>query len=155
MPLRVQCRDIILHNGAIATIAFGCKHFKIIGTTIGFTIPLMETIFAKLLATLGAKEMLRMPGLIQCRHAFIQDGTITVRTTWTKQIMIVGLTVGETITFEEVACTQLLATMIASEVLRMPCLAQGGYDLTHNGLLACIAATLLHSVDTLTTHIGL
>lgn len=155
MPLRVQCRNIVLHNGTIAAIAFGCKHFEIVGTTIGFTIALVETIFAKLLATLSAKEMLRMPGFIQCRYAFIQNGAITVRATWTKQIMIVGLAIWKTVAFKEITCTQFLATMIAGEMLRMPCLAQRGNHLTNNRFLACIAAALLHRIDTLTTHIGL
>lgn len=155
MPLRVQCRDIVLHDGTIAAIALGCKHLKVIGAAIGFAITLMETILTKLLATLGTEEMLRMPGLIQCGHTLIQYGTIAVRTTWTEEIMIIWFTVGESITLKEVTCAQLLTAMIACKVLRMPSLAQCGNHLTHNRLLACIAATLLYCVNTLTTHIGL
>lgn len=155
MPLRVQCRDIVLHDGTIAAIALGCKHLEVIGAAIGFAITLMETILTELLATLGTEEMLRMPGLIQCGHTFIQYGTITVRTTWTKEIMIIGFTVRESIAFKEVTCAQLLTAMIACKMLRMPCLAQCSDHLTNNGFLACIAATLLYCVNTLTTHIGL
>lgn len=82
--MRIQSGDIILHDGTIAAIAFGCKHLKVIVAAIGFAIPLMEAILAKLLATLGAKEMLRVPGLVQSGHTFIQNGAIAVGATWTK-----------------------------------------------------------------------
>lgn len=71
MPLRVQGRDVILHNGAIAAIAFGSEHIKVIVTAIGFAITFMEAILAELLAALGTEEMFCMPGFVQSSNAFL------------------------------------------------------------------------------------
>lgn len=71
MPLRIQCRNVILHDGPIAAIAFRRKHVKVIVATVRFAVTLMEAFFAELLAALGTKEMLRVPRFLQCSHTFL------------------------------------------------------------------------------------
>lgn len=155
MPLRVQRRDVVLHDGPVAAIALRGEHLEVVVAAVGLAVALMETLLAELLAALGAEEVLRVPGLVQRRDALVQNGAIAVGTSWTKQIVVIGLAVGEAIALEEVAGSELLAAVVASEVLRMPGLAQGGDHLADNRLLAGIAAALLYSVDSLATHIGL
>jgi len=155
MPLRVQRRDVVLHDGPVAAIALRGKHLEVVVAAIGFAIALMESLLAELLAALGAEEVLRVPGLVQRRDALVQDGAIAVGAPRAKQIVVVRFAIGEAVALEEIAGSQLLAAVVARKVLRMPGLAQGGDHLAHNGLLAGIAAALLHGIDSLATHIGL
>jgi len=62
----------------------------------------MEAVVAELLAALGAEEVLGVPGLIQGCHAFIQDWTVAVSTSWTEEIMVISFAVRTAVTFEEV-----------------------------------------------------
>lgn len=64
--------------------------------------------------------------------------------------MIISFAVRHIVAFEEVPRAQLLIAMIASEMLRMPSFAQRGDDLADNRLVASIAASFLHCVDSLT-----
>lgn len=73
MPLRVQCRNIILHYSAITAIALGRKHIEIIVAAVWFAVALMEALFAKLLATLSTEEMLRMPSFLQRGNTFLRN----------------------------------------------------------------------------------
>lgn len=73
MPLGVQGRDVVLHDGTVAAIALGSEHIEIIVAAVGFAITFMEAIFTELLATLGTEEMFRVPGLIQGSYAFLKD----------------------------------------------------------------------------------
>lgn len=115
----------------------------------------MEAIFAKLLAALSAEEVLCVPGFIQSRYTFIQNGTITIGTARAEEVVVVLFAIGEAIAFEEVACAQFLVAVVAREMLRMPGLAQSSNDLAHNGFLTGVAAALLYSINTLTIHIRL
>lgn len=69
--------------------------------------------------------------------------------------MVIRFTVGMSVTLEEVPGAQLLGAMGAHKVLRVPGLAQGGDNLTDNGFLAGVAASLLGSVYSLTAHVCL
>lgn len=71
MPLAVQCRDVVLHDGPVAPVALGGKHVEIIVTAVRLAVALVEPIFAELLAALGAEKVLRVPGLLQRRYAFL------------------------------------------------------------------------------------
>lgn len=73
MPLGVQGRNIIFHNGTVAAIALGREHIEIVIATIWFAIALMEALLAELLTALGAEEMLRVPGFIQSGDAFLNE----------------------------------------------------------------------------------
>lgn len=64
--------------------------------------------------------------------------------------MIVSFAVRIAVALEEVSRAQLLIAVIAREVLRMPCLAQGCDHLTDNRLIARITASFLHRIDSLT-----
>lgn len=71
MPLRVQRRNIILHYSTITTVALGSKHIKVIVTAVWLAVTFMEAVLAKLLATLGTEEMLRMPCFLQRGDTFL------------------------------------------------------------------------------------
>lgn len=105
MPLSIQCRNVILHDGPIAATTLGSKHLKIVSLAVGFSIFFMETFFPKLVTTLSTEKVFWMPGLVQGRHTFIKDGTITVGTSWRKQVVIITLTIGLSITFKKVLGT--------------------------------------------------
>ena len=72
MPLRIQSRDVVLHDGAIAAIALGSEHVEVIGTAIWFAVTFMEAFLAELVAALGTEEVLGVPGLVQSSHAFLK-----------------------------------------------------------------------------------
>lgn len=83
----------------------------------------METIFTELFTALGAEEVLHVPGLLQSRDTFIQDGSIAVSASGTEEVVVVDLTVRLALSFEEVPGAQLLRAVVAGEVLRVPSLA--------------------------------
>lgn len=58
------------------------------------------------------------------------------------------------VAFEKVACAQLLRTVSADEVLRVPSLAQGRYHLADDRLVASRTAALLRGVHPLAVHFG-
>lgn len=149
MPLSIQCWDVVFHNGAITSRTFWSKHIEVIVTAICLSIAFMESFFAKLLTTLGTEKVFGVPSFIQSSHTFlkikkknivklypkilnphfhwrdgfepyIQNGTVTVGTTWAEQVMVIRFAVWMTVTFKEVACAQLLAAVAASEMFRMP-----------------------------------
>lgn len=71
MPLCIQCRNVVLHNGPVASAALGRKHVKVIGPAIRLSVALMEPILAKLLAALCTEKVLRVPRLLQRSYAFL------------------------------------------------------------------------------------
>lgn len=68
--------------------------------------------------------------------------------------MIIRLAIRTSIALEEVPRAQLLSAMGAGEMLRMPGLSQGCDDLADDGFVACSAAALLGSGDSLPGHVG-
>ena len=72
MPLAVEGRDVVLHDGAVTTSALGREHVEVVLAAVGLTVALVEALLAELLAALGAEEVLRVPGLVQRRHAFLR-----------------------------------------------------------------------------------
>jgi len=73
MPLTVERRYIILHDSAVAAAALGREHIEVVFAAIGLAIPLVETLLAELLATLGAEKVLGVPGLLQSGHTFLEE----------------------------------------------------------------------------------
>lgn len=71
MPLCVQGGDVVLHDRLVAAAALRREHVEVIGPTVRFPVPLVESFFPELLAALSAEEVLRVPGLLQRRHAFL------------------------------------------------------------------------------------
>lgn len=120
MPLSVQGGHVVLHDGTVAAAALGRKQVEVVVAAVRLAVLLVKAVLAELFAALGAEEVLRVPGLLECRHAFIKDGAIAVRTSGGEQVVIVGFTVGAGISFEEVSGSQFLITVGANEMFRMP-----------------------------------
>lgn len=153
MPLRVQRRDIILHDGFIASTAFGCEHIEVISTAVRFAVSFVEPVFTELLPALSTEEVFRVPRLLQRRHAFIEDGAVAVSASRREQIMVVRLAVWSAIALEEVPRAQLLVAVGAGEVFRVPRATQRCYDLPNDRLLAGVAASLLGRLYSLAAHV--
>lgn len=81
---------------------------------------------------------------------YIQDWTVAVSTSRAEEVVVISLAVGCSVAFEEVPRAQLLIAMVARKVLRVPCLSKRRDHLTNDRLVACIAASLLHRINTLT-----
>lgn len=73
MPLSVECRDVVFHDGFVAAAALGREHVEVVGAAVGLPIPFVESVLPELLAALGAEEVLRVPGLLERRHAFLEN----------------------------------------------------------------------------------
>lgn len=155
MPLTVQGGYIILHDGAIASATLWSEHVEIVLPAVRLPVSLVEAFLPELFATLGTEEVLRVPSFLQRGYAFVENGAVAVGATGREKIVIVGLAVGLTLPLEEVPRSQLLVAVGAREVFRVPRFSQGGDHLSHDGLLAGAAASLLSSVHTLTTHVCL
>lgn len=155
MPLTVKCRYVILHDSAVTPAALRSEHIEIILPAVRLAVPLVEALLAELFAALSAEEVLGVPGFLQGGHAFVEDGTVAVGASGGEEIMVIRLAVGMSFPLEEVPGAQLLITMSAGEMLRVPCLPQGGDHLSDDRLLAGAAASLLSSVHPLTAHVCL
>lgn len=155
MPLAVQGGNVVLHDGPVAPVALGREHVEVVVAAVRLAVALVEPVLAELLAALGTEEVLGVPGLLERRDAFIQNGSIAVRAPRAEQIVIIRLTVGISIALEEVPRAQLLVAVIARKVLRMPGLAQRRNDLPNDGLIARVAASLLGRIHSLAAHVGL
>lgn len=68
--------------------------------------------------------------------------------------MIIRFAVRPAFAFEKIARAQLLGTVVAREVFRVPGLAQRRDHLSDNGLVARSAASLLRRVHALPVHLG-
>lgn len=60
------------------------------------------------------------------KRVYIEDGSVAVGAARREQVVVVGLAVGPTLALEEVPGAELLVAVGAGEVLRVPCLPQGG-----------------------------
>lgn len=84
------------------------------------------------------------------RELYIQNRTVAVGASRTEQVVVVRLAVWIAVALEEVPRAELLVAVVARKVLRMPCLAQGCDHLTNYWLIARVAASFLHRVNSLT-----
>lgn len=73
MPLAVERGNVILHDGPVAPVALGREHVKVVVATVRLAVTFVEPVLAKLLATLGTEEVLRVPGLLERRDAFLKS----------------------------------------------------------------------------------
>jgi len=96
-----------------------------------------------------------VPHLVQGRNAFINNRAIAVGTPRGKQMMVVLLTVGLSVTLVEVACAKRLPTVGTHKVLHMPCTAQGSDHLSNNRLATGSTNSLLLEVDSLLVEVRL
>ena len=103
MPLTIERRYVILHNGAITAAALRREHVEVVLAAVRLAVSLVEALFAELLAALSAEEVLGVPGLLQGGHAFIENGPVAVSATGREQIVIVRLAVRMALPLEEVS----------------------------------------------------
>jgi len=94
-----------------------------------------------------------MEGLVKGGDAFVQDWALAVTAPWTKEAMVVLLTVGPTLSFKEVLGAKLLVAMGTGEVLRMPCVPKGRDHLTNDRFAASSAHTFLLRLHPLLVHV--
>lgn len=73
MPLGVKGGNVVFHDGPIAGSALGSVQVEVVVATERLAVALMEAVLAELLAALGAEEVVHVPGLVQCGHAFLQN----------------------------------------------------------------------------------
>lgn len=71
MPLGVEGGDVVLHDGSVAATALGSEHVVVVVFAVGLAILLVEALVAEGVAALAAEEVLRVPRLVQRRHAFL------------------------------------------------------------------------------------
>lgn len=183
MPLGGQGRHVIFHYGPGTSAAFRGEHVEVIFPAVRPAFPLVETFFAELFAALRAEKVFRVPCLVQGRHAFlkgkknetklyrkkkrrirsrrrilpdsyVQYGSVAVGASRREQIVVVRFAVRPAFAFEEIPGAQLLGTVVAREVLRVPRLAQGRDDLADDGLVARGATAFLRRVHALSVHLG-
>lgn len=64
VELTVERWNIVLHDSSVASSALWRKHIEIVVATVGLSITFMETIVTELLTTLGAEEVLSVPGFV-------------------------------------------------------------------------------------------
>lgn len=155
MPLSIQSRDVVLCDWPVATTTFGREQLEVVIAAVGFAILLMEAPLAELRPAVGTEKVLRVPCLVQGSHAFIQNGTIAVGTSWGEDVVVVCLTVRLIVPLEEILGAQLLVAVSTHKVLRVPCAAKGGDHLAHNGLGACGAVSLGRRGDSLFSEVRL
>lgn len=57
------------------------------------------------------------------KNTYVKNGAVTVRASGREKVVVVGLTVGAGISFEEVSGSQFLQTVGACEMFRVPSFA--------------------------------
>lgn len=72
VPLGRQGGNIVFHDGAVASAAFGGEHVEVVVAAIWPAVLLVEALLAELFAALGAEEVFCVPGLLQCGNAFLR-----------------------------------------------------------------------------------
>lgn len=80
MPLAVESRDVALGNGRAAAFAFQGEHGQVILFAVRFAVLLLESVLAELASALRAEKVVRMPRLIQRRHAFLMEPHVQIVT---------------------------------------------------------------------------
>lgn len=71
MPLCVEGGDVIVHDGRVAAATLGREHVEVVVAAVRLPVLLVEAVVAERVPALGAEEVLRVPGRVQRRHAFL------------------------------------------------------------------------------------
>lgn len=74
MPLSIEGSDEAFHDGFVAALAVRSIILIVALTTESFAVFFMKTFWTKLLPTQRAKEVLRVPGLVQGTHHSLEEG---------------------------------------------------------------------------------
>lgn len=72
VPLGVEGRDVILHNGRIAACTFWSKHVVVVLPTVGFPVAFVKALVAESISALSTEEVLRVPRFVQGCYTFLQ-----------------------------------------------------------------------------------
>jgi len=64
MPLGVEGRNVVLHDGRVAPATFWGEHVVVILSAVGLAVLLVETVLAERVPALGAEEVFGMPVLV-------------------------------------------------------------------------------------------
>jgi len=102
VPLSTQSRNVTFRNGHSAAFALEGKHGQVILFTVRFTVFLLKSVLTKLAAALRAEKVIRMPRLVQCSYAFIEDWPVAVSAARREEVVVVGLTIRLAVAFEKV-----------------------------------------------------
>lgn len=123
VPLCVEGGDVVVHDGRVAAATLGREHVEVVVAAVRLPVLLVEAVVAERVPALGAEEVLRVPGRVQRRHAFVEDGAVAVGAARGEQVVVVDLAVRAAVALEEVLGAQLLVAVGAREVLGVPGLA--------------------------------
>lgn len=154
MPLGGQGRHVALHYGLAAPSALGREHVEVIVSTVRSAFALVESFLAELFAALSAEKVFGVPGLLQGCHAFVEYGSVAVSASGREQVVVVRFAVRPSFALEKIARAQLLGTVVAREVFRVPSLAQRRDHLPDDSLVARRATSFLRRVHPLSVHLG-
>ena len=125
VPLQVERGDVVLGDRGVAAAALGGELLEVAGLAERGVVLLVEPVVAELVAALGAEEVLRVEGLVEGRDALVQDWALAVTAPevrmilrkkeekgetrpWTKETVVVLLTVRSALSLKEVLGAQLL-----------------------------------------------
>jgi len=90
----------------------------------------------------------------QRRCAYVEYGSVAVSASGREQVVVVRFAVRPSFALEKIARAQLLGTVVAREVFRVPSLAQRRDHLPDDSLVARRATSLLCRVHPLSVHLG-
>lgn len=136
VPERAERRDVVVQNGALATLAARREQLQEVPAAVGAALPLVETFISEGLPATNAAEMLRVPVGAQGSNHLVSDGLIAEATSRREALEVALRTEGSSILLEEAAASQGGGTAAANEVLRMPSTAKRRHDLPSNGFIA-------------------
>jgi len=71
VPLSVEGRDVVLHDGTSAARTLGREQLEVVVLAVGLAILLVEPVLPELVAAVRAEEVLRVPGLVEGSNAFL------------------------------------------------------------------------------------
>jgi hypothetical protein len=149
VPLDIQRRNVILLDRVRAPCAPGRKQQKVILPAIRFPILVVEPFVPERLAAMVAKEVLRVPRLIQRSDALVQYRLVAVGAPGREQLVVIRLAVRFAFAFEEILRAQLPVAVGAREMLHMPRFSQRCHNLANDGLRTRVATSFLSCCDSL------
>lgn len=71
MPLAVERRDVALRDGHRAALALEREQGEVVVLAVRLAVLLLEAVLAELAAAFRAEEVVRVPRLVERRHAFL------------------------------------------------------------------------------------
>ena len=142
VPLQVERGDVVLGDRGVAAAALGGELLEVAGLAERGVVLLVEPVVAELVAALGAEEVLWVEGLVEGGDALVQDWALAVTAPevrmilrkkeekgetrpWTKETVVVLLTVRSALSLKEVLGAQLLIDCVIKSFVSI-CLGAPG-----------------------------